>query len=170
MKGVVEIEFVISVFVFITTVSFVTGIVISNLSVFHSASTSEILKSKSWQYSEMFLFDEGAPLDWQVQQFNDIKRIGLSTGSRYFLDGSKIIKLYDLCSVGYAAVKDKLGVDIRNDIVIEVSYLDGSPVAGSVTVCGPNVITQIRPSFQTVRLGVLNIPDRPIVRIKVIII
>ncbi|MFA4819996.1 MAG: hypothetical protein WC613_03505 [Candidatus Aenigmatarchaeota archaeon] len=169
MKGVVEIEFVISVFVFITTVSFVTGIVISNLPVFHSASTSETLKSKSWQYSEMLLFDEGAPLDWQLPD-KDIKRIGLSTGSRYFLDESKIIKLYDLCSVGYAAVKDKLGVDTRNDIVIEVSYLDGSPVASSVTVCGPNVITQIRPSFQTVRLGVLNTADRPIVRIKVIII
>ncbi|HIG96845.1 MAG TPA: hypothetical protein HA230_00675 [Candidatus Aenigmarchaeota archaeon] len=170
MKGVVEIEFIISIFVFITTVSFVTSIVISNMPLFHGASMSDTLKAKSWQYSEMLLFDEGAPTDWQLPD-KDVKRIGLSNGKRYVLDKDKIDKLAALCSSGYASVKDKLGLDFRNDIIIEVSYLDDSPVTGSSkTICGPSAVTQIRPRFQTVRLGILNDADKTIIHIKAIII
>lgn len=174
MKGLAEIEFIISVFVFITTVSFVTSIVISNMPLFHGASASSTLKAKSWQHSEMLVFDSGSPTDWQIQQFSDVKRIGLSAGTRYLLDKSKIDELAAMCAdplVGYASVKDRLGLDTRNDIIIEVSYLDESPVTGSSKIiCGPSTITQIRPRFQTVRLGVLNDADKTILRIKVIII
>lgn len=171
MKGMAEIEFIISVFVFITTVSFVTSIVISNMPLFHGASMSDTLKAKSWQYSEMILLDEGAPTNWQTLSFNDVNRIGLSTSKRYVLDKDKIDKLAAFCSSSYASVKDKLGLDIKNDIIIEASYIDESPVTGgSKTICGPGAISQIRPRFQTVRFGILNDADKTIIRIKVIII
>ncbi|HLD39500.1 MAG TPA: hypothetical protein VJB05_04280 [archaeon] len=172
MKGFAEIEFVISVFVFITTVSFVTSIVISNMPLFHGASISDTLKAKSWQYSEMLLLDEGAPANWQTLPFDEVNRIGLSTIERYVLDKDKIDMLAAMCSdPGYTSIKIMLGLDIRNDIIIEASYLDDSPVTGgSKTVCGPSTITQIRPRFQTVRFGVLNDADRTIIRVKVIII
>ena len=97
MKGMAEIEFILSVFVFITTVSFVTSIVISNMPLFHSTSTSDTLKAKSWQYSEMLLLDEGDPANWQTLPFDEVNRIGLSTGKRYVIDQDKITKLAAFC-------------------------------------------------------------------------
>ena len=172
MKGITEIEFIISVFVFITTISFVTIIIINNIPFFHNTALGNNLKTKSWQYSEMLLFDEGYPNDWNAKQFSEIRRIGLSS-SRYFVDINKLSKLSVFCSdpnVGYKSVKNLLGIDFTNDIVIEASYLDDSPIVGSKMICGPSVITQLRPQFQTIRLGILNSSDMPIIRIRTVVI
>ena len=173
MKGISEIEFIISVFVFITSVSFVTVIIINNIPIFHNNAISDSLKARSWQYSEILLFDEGYPSNWQTKQLSEIKRIGFSTGSKYLIDNSKLTKLGVLCTSpgGYNQVKTLLGLGVKNDIVIEASNLDDSPIiGGSKTLCSPDVITQLRPQFQTVRLAVLNIVGMPIIRIKITIL
>ena len=155
VKGIAELEFIISVFVFITTISFVTFLIISNIPILHSLSASESLKSKSYQYSELLLFDEGAPMNWEDESdTQNIKRIGLSGGRRYFVDVDKIAKLNSICS-NYQLARQKLGLE-NEDIVIEVSYLDDTPLNGlPKIICGPSVTTQVRQQFQTTRLGVM---------------
>lgn len=173
MKGISELEFIISVFVFITTISFVTIIIVNNIPLFHTATVSERLKARSWQHSEMLLLDEGYPADWQTKMFSEVERIGLSSG-RYFLDRNKLNQLSLLCSdpnTSYSAVKAKMGLTAANDIIIEASNLDDSPVVGaSKTLCRPAVLTETRPQAHTIRFGVLNFGDKPVIRIRVAII
>jgi hypothetical protein len=174
MKGVIEIEFIISVFVFITSISFVTIIIVGNIPTVHNAAISENIKSTAYQYSEMLLIDEGAPADWNTFPFSEAKRVGFSTGIRYLLDIGKITQLSDLCrdpDVGYNIAKNRLGVDFAHDIVIEVSALDGSPVAGGdVIICRPLSTSSLRQRFSVARLGVLNDASKSIVRLRVTIL
>lgn len=172
MKGIAEIEFIISVFVFITSISFVTVLLINNIPLFHNSAFTEGLKSKSWQFSEMLLFDQGYPKDWQTKQFNEVRRIGFSSGSRYFIDQNKLSGMNAFCldpNTGYNGIKQLLGLDYRNDITIEASYLDDSPVLAAKKVCGPAVQTESRPQFQITRLGILDANDMPIIRLKITI-
>ena len=173
MKGVSEIEFIISVFVFITSVSFVTIIIINNIPLFHNKAFTDDLRAKSWQYSEILLFDEGYPKNWQTKQLTDVKRIGFSSGF-YIIDRTKLNQLNVFCSdpnIGYNKIKNLLGLDVANDIVIEASNLDDTPVIGtSKIICGPSVTTQLRPQFQIVRLGILNFDDKPVIRLKITIL
>jgi hypothetical protein len=175
MKGVIEIEFIISVFVFITTISFVTFIIVNGIPAYHNTAIGENLKSMSYQYAEMLLFDGGYPLNWSLaaEPTGNVKRIGLSAGKRYVIDQNKLNRLASICNNGvtsnYTTVKKILGVDFMHDVVIEVSRLDGSPVVGTSSVlCGPPVTTSLRQQFQFTRLAML--PTRELVRLKVIII
>ncbi len=168
MKGVTEVEFIISVFVFITTMSFVTLLIINSIPLFHTTALSDSLKARSYQYSELLLFDEGHPKDWNKDTAN---RIGLSSGKRYFVSKTKVDELGALCALpnGYNTLKNKLQLSNELDIIIEVSYLDDMPVSGSSTIiCKPPVTTYLRPQFRTARLGVLS--DNSIVHFKVIVI
>ena len=172
MKGFQEIEFVISVFVFITTVSFVTIIIINNIPLFYNIALTENLKSKSYQFSQMLLFDEGYPRNWDTMQLSDISRLGLSSGQKYFLDKNKIDSLSAFCSNpnNYEIVKSKIGIASERDFILESTYLDGSPVGSTAQVCKPPVTTKIRQQFQITRFGVLNIADRPMISMKFTII
>ncbi len=172
MKGFQEIEFIISVFVFITTISFVTLVIINNVPLFYNIALTENIKAKSYQFSEILLFDEGYPKNWDTMQLSGINRIGLSTGQNYFLSPNKISKLSEFCSApdDYETVKNRLGVAQERDIIIEASYIDGSPITGSVQICAPPFITKIRQQFQTTRFGVLDNLEMPIVKIKFIMI
>ncbi len=150
-KGVIEIEFIISVFVFITTISFVTLIIVSNIPTLHNTAAGESVKSWAYQYSEMLLMDEGAPKNWDSLTFGEVKRIGFSDGERYMLNYAKLQKLRDACNdpeVSYNVTKNRLGVDFAHDIVIEVSTLDGSPVIGSdIAICRPLSVSRMRQQF-----------------------
>lgn len=172
MKGFTELEFIISVFVFITSISFATAIIVHNIPLFHSTAISEQLKAKSWQHAEMLLLDEGSPVNWQTKQLPEIERIGLASG-RYIVDRSKLDQLRIFCSdpAGYSTVKTKLGLTAANEVIVEASNLDDTPVVGSSkTLCRPAVLTETRPQFHTIRFGVLNFGDMPVIRIRVAII
>ncbi|MBI4174560.1 MAG: hypothetical protein HY517_02855 [Candidatus Aenigmarchaeota archaeon] len=164
-KGFAEIEFIISVFVFITTISFVTFLIISNIPTLHGTAYTERLKTISYQYSELLVFDEGSPKNWQLDAVN-ANRIGFSSGSRYILQKSKIDALAALCS-DYQAARTKLALEQQYDITVEATYLDDSPVSSGI-VCRPSVTTQLRPQFQTTRLAILQ--DLKIIKIKTSII
>ena len=168
MKGFQEVEFIISVFVFITTISFVTIVIINNIPLFYNIALTENLKAKSFQFSEILLFDEGYPKNWNSMQLSGINRIGLSVGQNYFIDKQKIDKLSEFCSLpnNYKIVKSKLGIATERDIIIQVSYIDGSAVSTSIDVCKPSVTSRIRQQFQTTRFGLLNTANNPIIRIK----
>ena len=166
MKGLAEVEFIIAVCVYITTIAFVTFFIIANIPLLHNTATTNLLKSKSYQYSELLLFDGGSPKNWHLNP-QSADRVGFSSGRRYFLDSNKIAALSTLC-LNYGSAVQKLALN-EFDIVIEASYLDDAPVVGSsATICKPGVTTQLRPQFQTTRFGVLS--DMSIVKIRVVII
>lgn len=168
MKGQVEIEFIIAVFIFITTMSFVTFLIVNNIPAFHNTAVGELVKSRSYQYAEEMFFDEGSPTNWWTQNLGNTDRIGFSAGRRYLIDQNKLNKLQIDCDPsndGYAAVKDKLDLEYSYDIIIEASYLDGSPViGGSTTLCSPPIISQVRQQFHFTKLGVLNTADQRMIR------
>ncbi len=169
MKGVIEIEFIISVFIFITTMSFVTFLIVSSIPAFHNTAVGELVKSRSYQFAEIMFMDEGSPTNWQIQPFADVKRIGFSTGKRYVIDQSKLDQLAALCQpepagAGYQSVKNRLGLDSNYDITIEASYLDGAPVTAEAVVCGPLIVSQLRQQFHFTRLGILNTADQKMIR------
>ncbi len=170
MKGIVEVEFIISVFVFITTISFVAAMIVGNIPLFHDSAVAEGIKSKSHQYSELLLFDEGYPRDWNGEIIDDIYRFGFSTGKRYFIDINKLDKMNQICNSpgGYNATKNRLGMNYRNEIKIEATYMDNSPVIGtSSVICEHPGGSNIRHQFHTVRLAVLNSTITPMIRLKV---
>ncbi len=166
MDGIAEVEFVISVFVFITTVTFTSALIVGNIPLFHDSSVFETIKSKSYQYSELLLFDEGYPKDWN---WGTVERIGLSSGKRYFVDESKMTELNTICNSpnGYNFTKSQLGLDYTREIKVEATYLDGSPVVGtSPIICEPNV-GGFRQQFHTVRYGVLDVIGTPVIKLTV---
>jgi|SRR3989344_4458371 len=172
MKGIVEIEFIISVFVFITSVSFVTLVIVSNIPLLHNTASGENLKAMSYQYSEMLVFDEGYPTTWSSGNFADARRLGFSSGKRYFVDINKITKFNTYCTdpfVGYDAMKGLLGIDNSQDITVEAIKLNGTALVGSETaLCEPPVASRLRQQFTTTRLGVLATGE--IVKIRVTLI
>lgn len=168
----IEVEFIISVFVFVTSVSFVTLIIVGNIPFLHNTAAGESSKAMSYQYSEMLLFDEGYPTNWSSGNFAGARRLGFSTGKHYVLDVNKITKFNTYCldaAVGYSAIKAILGVDNAHDISIEAVKLNGSAVVGNSTqLCGPPITTRLRQQFYTTRPGMLATGE--IIEIKTTII
>jgi hypothetical protein len=154
MKGIVDIEFILSVIVFLSTITFVTFIIISNIPVFHGEAASEDLRARSYQISELLFFDQGYPADWIPA---NALRLGLSAGERYTLSETKIANLDTLCQNDYNRVKSLLGQDYRTNILIEINY------SGSSAVCG--LPTAIRPESKITRFATLS--DGRIVRMVV---
>ena len=152
MKGVVDIEFILSVMVFLTTVTFVTFIIMSNTPLFHRESLNEDLRSRAYEMSELLIFDEGYPSDWGAPGVV-VQRLGLSDGDMYVLSLEKINKFDSICQnqPGYQNVKALLGQDFRTDINIEITDSDNNNLVN----CTPVVITTVRPKFQITRFAVL---------------
>ena len=153
-KGVIDIEFIVSALVFLTTIIFVTFLIISEIPTFRSGAFSDDLRSRAYETSQLLLFDEGEPANWQtLSDVNQVRRLGLSSGSRYGTSSSKISKLNEFCSTisGYQSVKGLLGLDFRNDVRINVT-----DASGALASCGPGVTGLVRPQAQITRFGVLS--------------
>jgi hypothetical protein len=158
MKGVVDIEFILSVVVFLSTISFVSFLIIGNIPLLHGNAASEDLRSRAYQVSQILLTDRGEPVNWDP---NTVTRIGLTNGEGYVLNTTKIVNLQTLCTGSYTTVKSLLGQDYRTDFHISVKD------SGNQTLlyCGPPVLSLLRPEFRIVRVAVLN--DTRIVSLEV---
>lgn len=149
MKGIIDIEYLLAIAVFLTTISFVTIIIMSNVPLFHREAVSEDLRARAYQISELLLFDRGDPVNWDQVNVN---RIGLSTGTRYKLSSLNIVALKELCTANYQRVKNLLGQDYRTDVLIEVTDQDDNLLAR----CMPASVTTVRPNFQITRFAALD--------------
>jgi hypothetical protein len=148
-KGILDIEFILSVFVFVSTVSFVVIMaVISNIPLLQQLSVTEDLRSRNYQISEKILFTEGSPSNWDS---NTVTSIGLSTGQMYALDLNKINNLSILCTNNYNRVKNLLGLDYENEMILNISYIDGSQILS----CRPNFLSK-RIESRIDRIGVID--------------
>ncbi len=135
MKGQLNLEFMISISIFIIVISYVTINSISTLPDLHQQTKSNSLRTKIYQMSELLLFDS---------------RIGLSTGEPYTLDQAKINSLQSLCS-DYQAFKDKFSVDHTMDIQLNIMQ-NGA----SVLDCHPEIVSGMRSEFSLKRFGILD--------------
>lgn len=149
-KGVLDIEFMLSIFIFLTVLSFVTLTVINNIPKLHQEVLSQDLKNKAYQVSEMLILDEGSPKNWSGG-IDNVKRIGLASGKKYLINNSKIQTLQSYCSnnqANYEKIKYKLGLDFRNDVSIEMTdYVNKID-------CKPPVISTRRTKAVITRIGV----------------
>lgn len=149
MKGVINIDFVVSILIFLSTISFVSVSIVNNLPIFHHESLSDTLKARSYQISHLFLFDEGFPSNWDM---NTVQRIGLSEDP-YILDRDKIDELNALCLSDYERVRALL-IDYKRDVIIEMRSSE-NPEQDPILSCG-DVKTNIRPEFIIKRFAMVD--------------
>lgn len=113
--------------------SFVTYFSIHSLS---SASSylaeikMERLRSEAYQISELLINDPGEPLNWDVINFANVRRIGLldhTQNKTNLLSKAKLDRLIFLCSTDYNSLKRKFGTDLNFQIFFKLE--------GSTAVC-----------------------------------
>ncbi|MBI2971224.1 MAG: hypothetical protein HYY37_02270 [Candidatus Aenigmarchaeota archaeon] len=150
MKGVVDIEFVISVLVFLVTISFTVITIGRQFPSLEERALTDDIKSKSYQLAELLIFDEGEPKNWETKPLGEVRRIGLSSGQHYILDIDKITSLQAICNGDYAAFKSILG--LSEDVSI---YITDSGENSAVLTCPPFEQSKSRPEFVTHRFATL---------------
>ncbi len=160
-KGVIDIEFILSVFVFLGVVVFVTFVIIGNIPVFHREALNENLRARAYQASQLLVFDEGEPSNWDT---SNVRRIGLqvSTGDAYRISRTKITNLATLCN-DYDRLRSLLVQDVRHDVRINITGSSGQPLLD----CGPPVRATLVPEFPITRYAVLDDGTNTIVMISV---
>lgn len=146
MKGILDIEFAVSLFVFLVVLSFVTISIVGTIPLLREQALTDDIRSKAWQLSELLVFDTGEPSSWTIET---VRRIGLSNGTRYGIDSTKITRLRTLCDGrdGYLRVKELLTVSVRNDIMITITE------GGASFRCAPPAISSIAPTAVVTRYG-----------------
>jgi hypothetical protein len=162
-KGVIDIEFILAVVVFLSAITFVSYVIIGNVPALHRESLSEDLRSRAYQVSQLLLFDQGEPADWDTNPLS-VQRLGLSTGEAYTISSAKITALATVCG-DYNNLKSLLSQDFTKDVKISVVDAAGT----SLLDCGPAVNTTIIPEFPVVRYAVLQ-DGTTIVRLLVSVI
>jgi len=165
MKGQVNIEFILSVAIFIIVIATLSFNIINTVPLFHAESANEIKKSKSFQVSELLVKDTGYPPDWHLRGIENADRLGLrmTNGDQSVLDWDKVTTLSYYCSPGtgsYDTVVEKLGLNAKDRLLINITDLNGQ----SVMECFPPAISEKEPIFWIYRFGLIN---GWIVRIKV---
>lgn len=147
MKAVVDIEFILSAFLFVSTISFIALSIIGNLPVLQEKSLASNLQSTSYQISELLL-DKGYPPNWHLLAIDDVARIGLESDD-YMLDSAKVSRLSTLCAnpTDYNKLRAKM---LDYDFMI---IINGST---EILNCEPAVVSLIRPQFVTTRHAVYN--------------
>jgi hypothetical protein len=127
MKGIIDVEFVISVMVFLSTISFVTIMIINSLPMLHYESISNDMRSEAYQLSNVLLYN-------------------FSGQEPYVLDMTKINNTEGLC-INYENFR-KL---FSEDIVLNINYLDDGNTP--LLSCEPSAKTLLKPKFTLERFA-----------------
>ncbi len=147
MKAATDIEFILSAFVFLGTVVFVSMSVVRVLPTLQERSLSENLQSTSYQISDLIL-GKGYPENWHTLDIDSVSYIGLES-SDYVLDSAKVSRVAELCSnpSDYNKLREKM---MNNDFII---VINGST---EILNCEPPILSLLRPRFVTVRHAIYN--------------
>lgn len=151
MEGIVDIEFFLSIVVFVVVISFVSMMIVGNMPLLRSSSVSNDLRSRAYQASYQLVFykglnEDGTSTEWDA---GDVSQLGLAK-NRYRLDMAKINELYSLCSSNYSRFRELLAQDFRRVVILNIS----TPTAS--WQCSPSVVTRINPEFRVIHLAELN--------------
>lgn len=130
-KGITNFEFVLAVFVFLSTISFVSLSIINKIPNIHAVSVGEDVKSSSYYMSQVLIFDRGSPSDWEALVGVDesrINRTGLAGAQSYVLDSTKVAKLGELCVSSRNKIREMFG-----NFVLDIKKLNGDSVLSCST-------------------------------------
>lgn len=98
-KGMMNIEFMVSVLVFLLTIGFILINIAGNLIPLHRDAELDAIRSRAYQLSQIIVFDEGDPKNWEV--LGNATRVGLSTGDKYVMSSAKISSFNATCNSNY---------------------------------------------------------------------
>ncbi len=165
MKGITNIEFLVAVFVFLTTIAFIAFSIISNMPLLHGRASADSIRSLTFQFSEQLVFDKGlkesdGSYAWTS---TDAARVGLSTGRRYEISRFKVEELGKLCAspAGYQRLAEFVGENV--DVSIDIKF-NGT----TISLCKPAVFSTVRNEFSILRSVVEDNRGEGVVIIKVI--
>ena len=146
MKAVVDIEFILSAFLFLSTIIFISLSIVRNLPALQERSMAENLQSMSYQISEILL-EKGHPPNWHTLDTDSVARIGLESDN-YILDPDKVSRLSALCTnpSDYNKLREKM---MNNEFIITIAN-------GEILNCEPPVLSLLRPKFVTTRHAIYN--------------
>ncbi len=158
-RGIVNIEFILSVVVFLGTLSFITITIGREAISLRENSLYGQLKESAVQISDVLVFDKGSPEDWETKiSLSEAQKIGFSTGERYVLSKQKLLKLNEFCrkedqsgavnpdyKQNYEKIKDILGQ--KREINITIATGDGL-----LLDCSPAVVSLLRSKFSVNRI------------------
>jgi len=141
-KGQFSYDYFISMIIFILFVAYIAFQIMALRPAYLREVRNEILRSESYQLSDLLVNDPGEPLNWDVAS---VKRIGLSNeiNKTNYLSVAKIVKLASLCpQAGYSTSFPQLfGVDKKYQFSIIVKNItSGLPLAD----CHPSSIIAAR--------------------------
>jgi len=117
-NGQLNIEFIIDVALFSAIIFVIVGIIISEIPRAYSIHEENYVKSKTYQISEILLFDRGDPINWTSESMDKIKRFGFSSGKNYYVNMTKINKFLNFCNNNYTGVLSKFDIKDRDIVVI----------------------------------------------------
>ena len=147
MKAVIDIEFILAAFLFVSIIVFITISIIRTMPLMQERSLAENLQSTSYQMSELLL-EKGYPENWHTLAIDSVARIGLESDD-YVLDPNKVSRLSALCTT--PGDYEKLRAKIMNTDFIIV--INGST---EILNCEPPVLSLRRPKFVTERHAIYN--------------
>ncbi len=154
-KGIVNIEFMISVFVFLVTIAFILLTLAGSLIPLHKEASLNSLRSVGYQLSQVIIFDQGDPKSWDPTNVN---RAGLSTGEKYVISSAKITSFNDTCATNYNRLLDMYFGNKK--LLFKVNITDSA--GRNMLNCG----SVSNPQFSIKRLAVLD-TTRDIVEIEI---
>jgi len=137
-KGQFSYDYFVSMIIFILFVAYIAFQIMAMKPAYLGEVRNEILRSESYQLSDLLVNDPGEPLNWDVAS---VKRIGLSNevNKTNYLSVVKIARLASLCpQVGYDSSFPQLfGIDKKYQFsVIVKNITSGLPLAD----CHPSSI------------------------------
>jgi len=139
-KGQFSYDYFISLIVFILAVIYIIFQIIAMKPAYLNEIRNEILRSETYQVSEMLVNDAGQPQNWDTE---NVKRLGLSSdvNKTNYLSAIKIARLGSLCpQAGYdSSFMRLLGVDQKYQLSIIVK---------NTTPCSSAVLVDCHPSSQ----------------------
>jgi hypothetical protein len=164
MKGIADVEFILSTMIFLGVITFVTFNIVSNVPGLREVTMVETLHVRSYEVSQILLFDAGEPNNWYTDPAN-VKRMGLSTGEKYVLDKRKITAMQGLCNIDYRTIRNALGDKIF-DMRLNITDSSGNQILN----CGSPVTRTSRSETRITRFAILYdplLPGRDIVKLEV---
>jgi len=145
-KGQINIEYIVSMTLFITIAIYFALQVMQRTPAYIRASRTEYLQSEAYQISELIINNAGEPSNWETvwqSSPQSVFRLGLSSGQKVnLLSTAKIQMIGTACSSApnyYGNVQSRLGIDPQD---YQISIFIKDAVSGATLLdCMPTSIT-----------------------------
>ena len=137
MKGMLDIEFILAIAIFIGTSSFILLTINSRMPFLEEKSDFNNIMAESYRISDVLIYGSGTP-GWESAinaNPDSVERIGLSGGRRFYLSSEKLLSLNTFCNPPVAENYVKLNSMLTSRGGVEIQVTDR---AGSALVsCQP---------------------------------